>query len=149
MTLEDNKRVVRRFSEELFGAGHLDLLDELVAPDAVHAASTSNWEPGREGFRKHILWLHTALSDIHLTVENLIAEGEHVVAFWTIHGAHQGDFWGVPPTGRPVVIKGVIRLRMLNGQVCYGQFLPDRLGILIQLGHLGRHTAQFVQATTP
>jgi hypothetical protein len=42
MTLEENKRVVRRFSEELFGAGNLHLLDELVAPHAVHAASTSN-----------------------------------------------------------------------------------------------------------
>lgn len=148
MTLEKNKRVVRRFLEALFGTGNLDLLDELVAPDAVHAASTSNWEPGREGFRKHVIWLHTALSDIHLTVEDLIAEGEHVVAFWTIRGTHQGDFWGVPPTGRHVVITAVSRLRVLNGQVCYGQFLPDRLGTLLQLGNLGRHTAQFAQATT-
>jgi hypothetical protein len=54
----------------------------------------------------------------------------------------------VPPTGRPVVFTGVSRLRVLNGQVCYGQFLPDQLGILIQLGSLGRHTAQFTQPTT-
>lgn len=149
MTLEENKRVVRRFFEELFGAGNLHVLDELVAPHAEHAASTSSWEPGREGFRKHVLWIHNALPDMHLKVEELIAEGEQVVAFWTIRGTHQGELWGVQPTGRPVVITAVIRLRVINGQVCHCQFLPDRLGILIQLGHLGRHTAQFVQATTP
>jgi predicted ester cyclase len=148
MTLEENKRVVRRFSEELFGTGNLQLLDEIIAPHAVHTASTSNWEPGREGFRKHVLWIHNALPDIHLTVEDLIAEGEQVVAFWAIRGTHQGEFWGVQPTGRPVVITAVIRLQVINGQVYHCQFLPDRLGILIQLGSLGRHTEQFAQAPT-
>jgi predicted ester cyclase len=97
MTLAENKRVARRVFEELFGAGHVHLLDALVAPHAVHAASTSNWAPGQEGFRKHVLWLHTALADIHLTVDDLIAAGEHVVAFFTIRGTHQGDLWGPPP----------------------------------------------------
>lgn len=54
----------------------------------------------------------------------------------------------VQPTGRPVVLHVVSRLRVVNGQVCHCQFLPDRLGILIQLGSLGRHTEQFAQATT-
>ena len=54
MTLEDDKHVVRRFLEELFGAGNLNLLDELVASNAVHIpvnkAISYGWEPGREGF---------------------------------------------------------------------------------------------------
>jgi predicted ester cyclase len=148
MALEENKRVVRRFFEELFGTGNLNVLDELVAPHAVHAASTSNWEPGREGFRKHVLWIHNAYPDMHLTVEELVAEGEQVVVFFTIRGTHQGEFWGVQPTGRHIVLNAVSRLRVLNGQVCHCQFLPDRLGILIQLGNLGRHTEQFAQAPT-
>jgi predicted ester cyclase len=148
MTLEENKRVVRRFFAELFGAGNLHLLDELVAPHAVHAASTSGWEPGREGFRHHVIWFQNAYPDRRLTVDELIAEGEHVVAFWTMRGTHQGEFWGVQPTGRHVVLKAVSRLRVVNGQVCEFQVHPDRLGMLLQLGSLGRWTEQLAQATT-
>jgi predicted ester cyclase len=152
MTLEDNKRVVRRFLEELFGAGNLRLLDELVAPHAVHVpankAVTYGWEPGREGFRQHVSWFRNAYPDMHLTVDDLIAEEDRVVAFWTMGGTHQGEFFGVSPTGRHVVFTAIGRLRVVNGQVCEFQVHPDRLGILTQLGSLGRYSEQFAQAPT-
>ena len=152
MTLEDNKRVVRRFLEELFGLGNLHLLDELVAPNAVHVptnkAMTYGWEPGREGFRQHVMWFRIAYPDLYLTVDDLIAEEDRVIAFWTMGGTHQGEFFGVQPTGRQVVFNAIGRLRVLNGQVCEFQVHPDRLGILTQLGSLGRYTEQFAQATT-
>jgi predicted ester cyclase len=147
MTLQQNKRVVRRFFEELFGAGNLHLLDALVAPHAVHVASTSGWEPGREGFRKHVLWFQNAYPDRHLTVDDLIPEGEQVVAFWTMRDTLRGNLGG-QPTGRHVVRKAVSRLRVVNGQVCEFQVHPDRLGLLLQLGSLGRWTEQLAQATT-
>ncbi len=152
MTLEDDKHVVRRFLEELFGAGNLHLLDELVASHAVHIpvnkAISYGWEPGREGFRQHVIWFHNAYADMHLTVDDLIAEGDRVVAFWTMGGTHQGEFFGVQATGRNVVFSAIGRLRVVNGQVCEFQAHPDRLGILTQLGSLGRYTEQFAQATT-
>jgi len=152
MTLEDNKRVVRRFLEELFGAGNLNLLDELVAPNAVHIpvnkATSYGWEPGREGFRQHVIWFHNAYADMHLTVDDLIAEGDRVVAFWTMGGTHQGEFFGVQATGRNVVFSAIGRLRVVNRQVLEFQVHPDRLGILTQLGSLGRYSEQLAQATT-
>ncbi len=152
MTLKDNKLVVRRFLEELFGSGNLHLLDELVAPNAVHVPAnktmTYGWEPGREGFRQHVMWFRIAYPDLYLTVDDLIAEEDRVIAFWTMGGTHQGEFFGVQPTGRQVVFHAIGRLRVINGQVCEFQAHPDRLGILTQLGSLGRYTEQFAQATT-
>jgi len=143
MALEDNKRVVRRFFEELAGESHWALLEELVASDAVHVGST-RWPPGREGFRQHLIWFRNAYPDMHLTVDDLIAEGDRVIAFWTMRGTHQGEFFGVQPTGRHVVFSAISRLRVLNGQVYEYEVRPDHLGILLQLGSLGRYTDQFV-----
>ena len=147
MTPEDNKRVVRRFFEELGGEGNWALLEELVAPDAVHVVSTP-WVPGREGFRQHILWFRNAYPDMHLTVDDLIAEGDRVIAFWTMRGTHQGECWGVQPTGRHVVFSALSRLRVRNGQVCEYEVRPDRLDILLQLGSLGHYADQLAPSTT-
>jgi len=147
MALENNKHVVRRFFEELVGEGNWALFEELVTPDAVHVASV-RWAPGREGFRQHIIWFRNAYPDMHLMVDDLIAEGDRVIAFWTMRGTHQGEFWGVQPTGRHVVLSAISRLRVLSGQVCEYEVRPDRLGILLQLGSLGLYTDQLAQATT-
>jgi predicted ester cyclase len=151
MTLEENKRVVRRYLEELFGAGNLNLLAELVAPNAAHVPSgaiTYGWESGREGVKKHVIWFRHAYPDMHLTVDDLIAEGDRVVAFWTMRGTHQGEFFGVQPTGRHVELKAISQFQVVNGQVCASQNHPDRLGILTQLGSLGRYSEPFAQAST-
>jgi predicted ester cyclase len=147
MALEDNKGVGRRFFEELVGAGHWALLEALVAPNAVHVAST-RWAPGREGFRQHITWFRNAYPDMHVTVDDLIAEGDRVIAFWTMRGTHQGQCFGVQPTGRHVVLNAISTLRVLNGQVCEYEARPDYLGILLQLGSLGRYTDQLAHPTT-
>ncbi len=146
MALEDNKHVVRRFYEELLEEGNWALLEELIAPDAVHLAP-SRWPPGREGFRQHMIWFRNAYPDMQVTVDDLIAEADRVIAFWTMRGTHQGEFMGVQPTGRHVVVNAISTLRVQNGQVVEYAVRPDRLDILLQLGSLGRYAEQFTQAT--
>ena len=83
---------------------------------------------------------------MQITVDDLIAEGDRVIAFWTFRGTHQGELWGVQPTGRHIVGSSISTLRILNGQVVEYAVRPDRLGVLLQLGGLGRYAEQFAQA---
>jgi steroid delta-isomerase-like uncharacterized protein len=148
MTLEDNRHTVRRFFEELVGRGNMALLEEIIAPDAVHVASVTDWPPGREGFRQHVLWFRNAYPDMQITIDDLVAEGDRVIAFWTLRGTQEGEFWGVQPTGRHIVGRAISLLRVQNGQVVEYTVHPDRLGILLQLGSLGRYTEQLTQAVS-
>ena len=61
---------------------------------------------------------------------------------------HQGEFMGVQPTGRHVVVNAISTLRVQNGQVVEYAVRPDHLGIFLQLGSLGRYTDQLTQAAT-
>ncbi len=90
---EDNKLLTRKFYEEVVARGRVDLLDTLASTDIFdHAAKASGWAPGRAGFVQHIEWLHGGVSEPTVTIEDLIAEGDRVVAYWTLSGTHSGDF---------------------------------------------------------
>jgi predicted ester cyclase len=69
-----------------------------------------------------------------LTIEDLIAEGETVMARWSCHGTHKGDLNGLAPTGKPFTISGVTIARLLNGKLAEGHVNWDALGLMQQLG---------------
>jgi predicted ester cyclase len=70
-----------------------------------------------------------------VTVDDLVAEGERVVAFWTLKGTHQGEFWGVAPTGNSITGTSVSVFRLSDGLIAeYHLRATDRYGILRQLG---------------
>lgn len=78
----------------------------------------------------------TAFPDAHIHIESAISEGDLVASRWTIRGTHQGDFQGVPPTGRPITIAGVDFSRAAGDQIAehWAQF--DLLGVMAQIGAL-------------
>jgi steroid delta-isomerase-like uncharacterized protein len=76
----------------------------------------------------------TAFPDLQCTVEDEIREGDQFAAHWTMRGTHKGSFLGNPPTGRPVVVQGIIFARTDNGRIVEDWTLLDQLGILQQLG---------------
>jgi predicted ester cyclase len=67
-------------------------------------------------------------------VDDLLAEGGRVVAYWTLQGTHTGEFFGVPATGREFTGTAVSRISFENGQITEYMVRPDALGILQQLG---------------
>ena len=132
---EDNKLLTRRFYEEVVAKGQVELLDTLAAADIFdHAAEEMGWAAGRAGFVEHIQWLHGGVSEPVVTIEDLIAEGDCVVAYWTCSGTHSGDFFGVPATGKTFVATAVSRLTFKDGQLIDYMVRPDALSVLQQLG---------------
>lgn len=131
---EQNKTVVRRLVEELWNKGNLPVADELIAPTyTYHDASTPDFGRGPESEKKRATLYRTAFSDLRLTVEDMIAEGETVVARWSCRGAHKGDLNGIAPTGKQFAISGVSVVRFSGGKMVEGWINWDALGLMQQL----------------
>jgi predicted ester cyclase len=87
---------------------------------------------------------------MRLTIEDLIAEGDTVMARWSCHGTHKGELNGIAPTGKPFTISGVTVARFVNGKLSEGFVNWDALGLMQQLGAVPQLAAkaQAAAATT-
>lgn len=132
---EQNKTAVRRLFDELWNKGNLPVADELIAPSYVHHdASTPDVGKGPEGEKKRVTLYRNAFPDLRLTIEDLVDEGETVVARWSCRGAHRGDLSGIAPTGKQFAITGVSVIRFSGGKMVEGYVNWDALGLMQQLG---------------
>ena len=132
---EQNKTIVRRLCEELWNKGNLPVADELIAPTYTHHdAATPDVGRGPDGEKKRVTLYRNAFSDLRLTVEDLIAEGETVMARWSCRGAHKGELNGIAPTGKQFAISGVTVCRIAGGKIVEGWVNWDALSLMQQLG---------------
>jgi steroid delta-isomerase-like uncharacterized protein len=135
MSVEANKDIARRYFEEFVNERRLDVLEELVAADAVDETRAYSGGTGdRDDFRQHALWLWESVQDVKATITDLIAEGDRVVVYWRIEGIHQGTIFGVPGTGKAFTGNSISTITIQDGKVVRYTVLPDRLGIIKQIG---------------
>jgi steroid delta-isomerase-like uncharacterized protein len=134
MSVEENKASVRRFSEEVFNKKKLAAIEEFYAPNLIDHSLPPGVPGGIEGQRQGIAMFLTAFPDLHLTVEDIIAEGDKIVVRMTFRGTHQGAFVGIPPTGKQVTVTEIAILRIANGKAIEQWNNFDELGLMQQLG---------------
>jgi steroid delta-isomerase-like uncharacterized protein len=134
MSTEGNKTILRRFFEELFNEGNLDVAGEIVAQDYVNHDPAPGEQPGLEGLKTFIAGLRTSFPDGHFGIEDQIAEGDKVTTRWTFRGTHQAEFAGVPATGRQVEVGAINIRRVVDGKIQEGWLKWDALGFMQQLG---------------
>jgi steroid delta-isomerase-like uncharacterized protein len=138
MSIEENKAVIFRRVEEIWHnpdlASAMAAIDQLVAPDYVGHAPGLPDLVGREGFKQFLTIIRTAFPDLRFVADDLFGEGDRVVARYHGNGTHQGDYMGIPPTGKPTVITGMDIFRIANGQMAEDWLNIDQLGLLRQLG---------------
>jgi steroid delta-isomerase-like uncharacterized protein len=133
MSTEDNKAVMRRVYEEVYNQRNLAAIDELGVPNFVfHNASLTM--QGLEAYRQFVSQFLSAFPDSHFTIEDLLAEGDSVVVRHTFRGTHQGDFMGIPPTGKSVIATGISLSGIQNGKGVEAWVNGDDLGLMQQLG---------------
>jgi len=133
MSTEENKALARRYIEELFNQKNLATIDELNTPDVVlHNASMTI--QGREPYKQFVSMYLTAFPDMHMTIEDMIAEGDTVAERVTIRSTHKGDFMGIPPTGKQGTVTAIYIVRFANGKGAEVWANADDLGMLQQLG---------------
>jgi predicted ester cyclase len=120
---ETNKAVVRRLITEVLNGGHLEVVDELYAPELAGAA------------RRWITPFRTSFPDVHMEIVELIAEGDKVVGRFTCSATHLGEWLGHAPTGRRFErVDEVTIFRLREGRIVHAWSLEDTLARLRQLG---------------
>jgi steroid delta-isomerase-like uncharacterized protein len=128
-----NKETVRRIYEEVLNTRDLDLLDELVRPDYIEHDPLPGQREGLDGVKDRFSMLFTGL-DPHFTIEDLIEEGDKVVARWTNKGTNVGEFLGMPATGRSYSHPGIDIYRLQDGKLAEHWHVVDMFGQMVQLG---------------
>lgn len=134
MSTEDNKAHVRRYLEEAWNKGNVGIIDELMASDYARYMSGPAQPLNREGQKQRITTFRKALPDLHLIIDDLIAEGDKVVFRITVRGTQQGAFMGISPTGKPVTVTAIDIARFVNGKIVEHWGQMDSLGLMQQLG---------------
>lgn len=131
---ERNKDLIRRLLAEV-DRGNLDVVESCYAPDYIdHTPSPIRGRvPGRESVRQAFAVFRRALPDTRHTIEDLIAEGDRVVARISARGTHTGELFGHPATGKPVTLSGIAIYRIVDGRIAE-RWAEQGLGVLEQLG---------------
>jgi predicted ester cyclase len=133
MSTEQNKSVIRRIFEDAMNQGRPELYDELIHPDYVnHDFPTP--APGVEGFKIVDAMFKAAFPDMQVVIEDEVAEGDRVATRGYFTGTHQGEFMGIPPTGRTFrcTYSDIWRLEGGKGRENWVQM--DMMGLMRQLG---------------
>lgn len=129
---EANKAFATLWFDKVWNQGRRDAIGEMLAPDGVfHDGSET--ATGPDGFYAFFDRIHAAFSDIHITIEFTMAEGDDVCLRWSCTLRHTGSGLGMPPTGRIVNTTGISIIRMGNGKLAEGWHNWDMLGLMQQI----------------
>ena len=132
MSVEENKAIAKRWNDEIMNRGNVDVIDELAAANYINYASNAD----REAHKQWATELRAANSDLGITIEDTIAEGDKVVVRWTMHGTHTGEYQGIPPTGKEFTMSGISIYRIQDCKIVEDWSNSDMLGAMRQLGLL-------------
>ena len=134
MSTEENKALSRRVIEDIINKQNPALADELIDTNFVDHGVAGMGFKGPEGFKQYVTTLITAFPDLHLTIDDMVAEGDKVAMRLTARGTHKGDFRGIAPTGKQVTMSGIVIQRIANNKCVEGWLVNDNLGMLQQMG---------------
>ena len=134
MSTEQNKSIVRRWIEEGWNKHNLAVIDQLYAPNFVQHEPEPQTVNSSEALKQYVGAYLTAFPDLHLSIEDLLADGDKVVWRFNSTGHQNGPFMGMPPSGRTGNITGIVIFRLENSRIAEAWVNIDVLGLLQQTG---------------
>ena len=136
MSIDANKNLVQRY-QEAHNTNNLDALGAIVATDLITHSQMPGLPPGLEGGKMVHQRTVMAIPDFRADIEDLIAEGDKVVARLTFRGTHTGgDFMGIPPSGNSFAFSATSIFRIADGKIAEWWVTWDNVTVLQQLGHM-------------
>lgn len=135
MSVNTNRAIIKRFVEEVWNRGRLDLVEEFFDEDVI-----DHYRPGSPGLRGRkqsqdvMGMVRAALPDIHVSLDDVIAEGDRVVTRWNWTATHEGELLGVSATGKPITNSGTTIYRFANARIAEVWNFFDELGLMQQMG---------------
>jgi predicted ester cyclase len=127
---EESKQLVQRFAA--LATSDPDGLGEVVADSYVQHSPTVG--PGLDGVRNAFKGLLAAFPDLHIDIDQVVAEADLVMARMRFHGTHKGPFLGAQPTGNQVDFETADSWRVQGGKLAEHWDVVDRLTLLQQIG---------------
>ena len=128
---EENKAIARQFFQ-MFELGNPSMADEIVAAD-YYNHDAPDPRAGLEGVKNVVTRTKSAMPDLHFDLEYQIAEGDKVVNRYTWSGTHQGDYFGVPATGKRVNWTATATFRITAGKIREAWINWDQWGLMQQM----------------
>jgi len=133
MSAEESKAIMRRFWD-VWEQGNVEFLDELLAPEYInHTLAAPDLPPGPEGVKEVVSMFHSAMPDLRVVVEDMIAEGDKVATRYALEGTHEGELFGAAPTGKQLSIKSITLERVSEGKIIEHWRVTDELDMMRQL----------------
>jgi predicted ester cyclase len=131
----DIKNLYRRFMEEVPNRGNFAVADEMLADDVIeYETLPPGLPPDKNGIMQLFRMVRAAFPDLHITIDDLIAEGDRVAARVTLRGTHRGEFLGFAPTGNKIAYGAIDISRFVDGKLVEHWGVPDYLDLMQQLG---------------
>jgi steroid delta-isomerase-like uncharacterized protein len=135
MSIEQNKAVIHRLYTEVWNQKNAAVVDELFTPDIVFYRSGRAMLQGSETLKQWVEnYARTTWGDSEAIIEDLVAEGDRVVTRFTVRGSHEGEWRGIPPTGKPVTVTGIVIHRFAGDRIAELWGEENWLGVMEQLG---------------
>jgi len=135
MSIKENKAIVRRY-QEIYNSNDLDALTDVVSEELRTPKIMPGIPTGIEGAKVAHQIMLAGFPDYQTVIDDLIAEGDKVVARITMSGTHTGSFIGIPATGKYVMFTGIYIARIANGMIVEHWGEEDGVSLLTQLGVL-------------
>jgi len=129
----DNCSVVRSFIEEIINQGQIESAAQFVWEDVVEQVPFPGQGPGLEGLKDVLRDMRSGFPDLNFSVEEQISEEDKVLTRFEWSGTHRNDFLGVPATGRPVKVWGMVIDRLQDGRIKETRIIMDIFGLMMQL----------------
>jgi steroid delta-isomerase-like uncharacterized protein len=133
---QDNASIVRRFTEKVITQGDIESAAQFVWEDMVEQVPFPGQGPGLEGLKDVLRGMRAAFPDLDFSIKEQISEADKVASRFEWAGTHQGAFLGVPATGKPVRVWGIVIDRLEAGRIKDTRIIMDIFGLMMQLGAL-------------
>jgi len=132
--MADYKAMAQQWYSEVMNEGNEDLIDELCAENFVDHDPLPGTGPDRQGIHDFVKLVRSAFPDLQTTVDEIIAEGDRIAVRSTFRGTHEGDFMGIPGTGKKVEVSNYDFVRFENDQAAEHWGTIDSAALMEQLG---------------
>jgi predicted ester cyclase len=130
----DHEATMRRAYESI-SAGNIDGFGEAIAEDLVEHEETPGFEPTKDGVLTFFRMLVGAFPDLRMTPEDVLSSGDKVVARVRCTGTQQGEYMGIPPTGKRVDVQAIDIVRFGDDGLAHEHWgVFDALKMMQQLG---------------
>jgi steroid delta-isomerase-like uncharacterized protein len=136
MSTKDLKALLRRFIEE-WNKGKtatMAIIDEICAPNLVYHGSSGEDAHGLKAYKQFMGEFYDAFPDNHITLDDIVAEGDKVVTRYSLTGTHKGKYAGIPATNKKVTMSVIEIDRVAGGKIIEEWLRFDTLGMMQQLG---------------